>query len=183
MDERFRRDDGRRAEELVTGMRVRAYSPEIFSRQNWHDLVSETELGQLGNQLCSHHESLGRNQKQCTNEVILNLRTLFRVLHGGTEGNFLRWPSTSFFPNHLSVSILLQTPKWSLQLLSTPIVVTFTLLHFTIHCLQCEGWRDDINLYQLKSYLFRKKINSNKTKQKVREYATSSLEHFNFPVK
>lgn len=165
-------------------MRVGAYSPEIFRRQNWHDLVSETELGQLGNQLCSHHESLGRNQKQCTNEVILNLRTLFRVLHGGIEGNFLRWPFTSFFPNNLSVSILLQTsPKWSLQLLSTPIFVTFTLLHFTIYCLQCEGWRDDINLYQLKNYLFRKKINSNKTKQKVREYATSSLEHFNFPIK
>ena len=110
-------------------------SPEIFRRQNWPDLVSETELGQLGNQLCSYHESLGRNQKQCTNEVILNLRTLFRVLHWGIEGNLLRWPFTSFFPNHRSISVLLQTSqKRPLWLLSTPIfsLSSYYTLLFTV---------------------------------------------------
>lgn len=156
LDEIFRRDDGLWTKEVVTGTEVRAYSPEIFRRQNWPDLVSETELGQLGNQLCSYLRSLGRNQKQCTNEVILNLRTLFRVLHWGTEGNLLGRPFTSFFPNHHSISILLQTsqkrPLCFSLLLFFSLLSYYTLL-FTVFNVR---WRDDINLCQLKNYLFRK---------------------------
>lgn len=58
--EREKRDDEPWTK-MVTGMWVREYFPETFRGQNWHDLMSETWLGKLDNQLYSYQEPSSRS--------------------------------------------------------------------------------------------------------------------------